>query len=57
MNEPARPLLTEADAPVVASLFAAWAQREGILARITEDEAADLAKAFITGYAYGKGSR
>lgn len=57
---PGRPLpgslITEADGGECSRLFAEWAQREGILARVTEDECADLARAFMMGFAYGVGT-
>lgn len=50
------PILALEDGETVAGLFASWAQREGILARVTEKECADLAKAFMYGFACGAGS-
>jgi hypothetical protein len=49
-------VLTPEDGPVIADLFASWAQREGILPRVTEEQCRDLAKAFAYGYACGAGS-
>ncbi len=49
------PVLTRDDGPVIAELFASWAEREGILARVTREQCADLAKAFAYGYAHGAG--
>lgn len=37
----------------VAGLVTGWAQREGILARTTPDQFADIAKAFMAGYIAG----
>jgi hypothetical protein len=37
----------------LADRCAQWAQREGILERVTEEQFADIAKAFMAGYAYG----
>jgi hypothetical protein len=34
----------------MADLFTEWAQRERILPRLTEEQCADLAKAFMAGY-------
>jgi hypothetical protein len=34
----------------VAELFVQWAHRDGILARVTKVQCADLARAFIAGY-------
>jgi ATP-dependent Clp protease ATP-binding subunit ClpC len=53
---PAAPVVKSGDGPVVAELFASWAQRRGILARVTESQCADLAQAFAYGYACGAGS-
>lgn len=50
-----KPVLTLDDGAEVARLFASWAQREGILSRVTEDQCALLARAFMTGFAYGAG--
>jgi ATP-dependent Clp protease ATP-binding subunit ClpA len=52
----AAPVVRAGDGPVVAELFASWAQRRGILARVTESQCADLAQAFAYGYACGAGS-
>lgn len=41
------------DGNELSALFAKWAEREGILARIDEQQCADLAKAFMAGYAHG----
>jgi hypothetical protein len=35
---------------MMADMFARWAKREGILARVTEDQCADLARAFGAGF-------
>jgi hypothetical protein len=48
-------LLADPAGEEVAEMFAGWAQRAGILARITEEQCADLSRAFITGFAYGRG--
>jgi len=37
-----------------AELFGEWAAKEGLLGRITEDQCADLARAFIAGWFYGQ---
>ena len=36
----------------ISGQFAAWAQANGILARITEDQCADLALAWMAGWAH-----
>ena len=36
----------------MAAAFAAWAAGEGILARVTDQQCADLAKAFMAGCLY-----
>ena len=36
----------------MAAAFTAWAAGEGILARVTEEQCADLAKAFMAGCVY-----
>ena len=36
----------------ISAQFAAWAQANGILARITEDQCADLALAWMAGWAH-----
>lgn len=36
----------------MAAAFAAWAAEAGILARVTEEQCADLAKAFMAGCVY-----
>lgn len=43
-----------ADGNELSALFVKWAQGEGILARIDEQQCADLAKAFMAGYAHGR---
>lgn len=53
---PVAPVVRSGDGPVVAELFASWAQRRGILARVTGSQCADLAQAFAYGYACGAGS-
>jgi hypothetical protein len=50
------PILTLDDGPVIAELFAAWAQREGFPAQGDRRAVRDLAKAFAYGYACGAGS-
>jgi hypothetical protein len=40
-----------------ADLFAKWAAKEGLLARVTEDQCAGLARAFIAGWFYGQHGR
>ena len=54
--EAAKPVLTLEDGSTIARLFASWAQREGILARVTEEQFKDLANAFMYGYACGAGN-
>jgi hypothetical protein len=43
--------MTETGPSLMAQLFTDWAQREGLLSRITEEQCADLAKAFMAGWA------
>ena len=38
----------------MADAFAKWASEDGILTRITEEQCADLARAFSAGYLAGK---
>lgn len=54
MNEKDSPLARE-HAELAAGYFAGWAQEQGILARITPEQGADLAHAFTVGFAYGVG--
>ena len=42
------------DGNELSALFARWAEGEGILARISEEQCADLARAFMAGYAHGR---
>jgi hypothetical protein len=37
----------------LAELFTKWAENDGIMDRITDEQAADLAHAFMAGYAQG----
>ncbi len=38
----------------VAGLFGKWAAKQGLLSRVTEDQCAGLAQAFIAGFFYGQ---
>ena len=42
------------DGNELSALFAKWAEGEGILARIDEQQCADLARAFMAGYTHGR---
>ena len=47
--------LREGHGAIAAEEFAKWLQAEGMLSRLTEEQAADLAKAFMQGFAVGVG--
>jgi ATP-dependent Clp protease ATP-binding subunit ClpC len=53
---PPEPLITAKDGARVSALFASWAQADGILATATREQVADLARAFMFGYACGTGN-
>jgi hypothetical protein len=42
--------MTETDPDTMAEMFTDWAKREGLLPRITEEQCADLAKAYMAGW-------
>lgn len=42
------------EAAEAAELFGKWLAKQGWLERLTEDQAADLARAFIAGWLYGQ---
>lgn len=50
------PILDPSDREIASKAFASWAETEGILARITEGQCADLARAFMQGFAVGAGN-
>lgn len=54
MDEKDSPLARE-HAELAARYFAGWAQEQGIPARVTREQASDIALAFSVGFAYGVG--
>jgi hypothetical protein len=52
MSEPPLTERENAELTRIADAFANWGAKEGILSRITEEQCADLAKAFAAGCMY-----
>lgn len=48
-------VVSTATPELLADLFTDWAERDGILARITEEQCADLARAFGAGFMIAQG--
>ena len=53
---PPRPVLTPEHGELCATLFTDYAKREGLLARLTEEQFAEMAKVFMYGFACGVGA-